>query len=758
LNGVSWPERGVRDLFRSDIEAFRRALAGRPPPTPAEEIAALQAELRDLRESGAPEEALLPRLQELFRMGGLQSWRDAQTLAEHYLAGGKKPRARKLLEEAIGRLRGQPGLGHARKTLEELLARAQSRPRRRPAPEQETAELLARSRPASRAPPASPVAVPDAAPAPAPAQLAAAPPADDVALSTRLTVVGDQPLAHALGALEDGGLARWRLALRAHQVAVTDRFDELLVLGRMRGVEQMAHQIETVKRALRALRGRALLADEVGLGKTIEAGMFLAECLHRALCESVLVLVPAALVGQWREELASKFGVETASSDDPACRARPPEFWPAQRRVVASLELCRRAPHADLVAGRPWDLVIVDEAHRLKRSGTQGHRLVDRLRSRFLLLLTATPVENNLEELYAVVSLLRPGQLSTRAEFRRRFVTAGDSTAPRDAEGLRALLAEVMIRNTRALVDVRLPPRFASTLRCAPSPAEAELYARLQEIVAARYGCSGERMALGTLLQEAGSSPRAVAATVTKMLARPGLDAALAVALQPLVELARGAPQPAKAQRLVELARASAAAGERSVVFTRYRETMAFLEETLESERLPHVRFSGEMSGPEKDAAVAALRERVPLMLCTEVGGEGRNLQCASTIVNYDLPWNPMRLEQRIGRLHRIGQTREVRIYNLCAAGSAEERILEVLDRRINLFELVVGELDMILGQLEDERGFAERVLEIYGTARSADDVGAGFTRLGDELAAARVRYERSQAAGRALFGRDFEV
>jgi SNF2 family DNA or RNA helicase len=119
------------------------------------------------------------------------------------------------------------------------------------------------------------------------------------------------------------------------------------------------------------------------------------------------------------------------------------------------------------------------------------------------------------------------------------------------------------------------------------------------------------------------------------------------------------------------------------------------------------------MSGPEKDLAVEELRSEVPVMLATDVGGEGRNLQFANVLVNYDLPWNPMKIEQRIGRLHRIGQTREVRVVSLCARGSAEERILEVLDRRIHLFELVIGEVDLILGRALDEKEFDDRVFEL---------------------------------------------
>jgi SNF2 family DNA or RNA helicase len=164
------------------------------------------------------------------------------------------------------------------------------------------------------------------------------------------------------------------------------------------------------------------------------------------------------------------------------------------------------------------------------------------------------------------------------------------------------------------------------------------------------------------------------------------------------------------------------------------------------------------MSGPDKDEAVERLRTEVPVMLATDVGGEGRNLQFANVLVNYDLPWNPMKIEQRIGRLHRIGQTREVRVFSLCAKGSAEERILDVLDRRIHLFELVIGEVDLILGRALEEKDFDERIFEIYERSRTEDEVAASFQGLADELSAARGHYEKVKELDEALFRRDFET
>jgi len=586
------------------------------------------------------------------------------------------------------------------------------------------------------------------------------PPEDAVEVPVAITIEAAPALAAAFArGGPPGHTTDDRAALlRAHAIAVADRFDDLLCLPTMRGVTRMSHQIETVKRALRALRGRALLADEVGLGKAIEAGMFFAEARLRGLVRAALVLVPASLVGQWREELRAKFGLEVATTEDDAFRADPEGFWARQPLVVASLEMARSRRHADYVVARRWDLVIVDEAHRLKNRDTLGWKLCDRLVSRFLLLLSATPVENDLTELWGVINLLRPGQLATLAEFKRRFVDRRDPARPREVDALRALLGEVMIRNTRALADVRLPPRFARTVRVAASPEERALYARIRALVAERYAHADERLSGSTLLEEAGSSPFAVRDTCARMLERPELAPELAAALREVAALARAATATGKAATLTDIVRAAGAAGEKTVVFSRYRATLTFLADTLRAHGMRYATLHGGISGPEKDAAAAEFAEDTGILLCSEVGAEGRNLQVASTLVNFDLPWNPMRLEQRIGRLHRIGQTREVHVHNLCAAESAEERILDVLDRRINLFELVIGELDLILGRLEDARDFGARVTEIYGTARNDDDVAKGFTRLGDELEAARRGYGRTKDLDRQLFGTEFEV
>nr|MBP8293303.1 SWF/SNF helicase family protein [Caldilineaceae bacterium] len=170
------------------------------------------------------------------------------------------------------------------------------------------------------------------------------------------------------------------------------------------------------------------------------------------------------------------------------------------------------------------------------------------------------------------------------------------------------------------------------------------------------------------------------------------------------------------------------------------------------------VLYHGGLTSQQKDQAIRAFAEQTPVLLSTEAAGEGRNLQFCRVLVNFDLPWNPQRIEQRVGRIHRIGQTLPVDIFNLAAQGTIEEYVLDILDRKLNMFELVIGEMEMILGQLSDERDFEEIVLEIWSQAQSDAELAAQMGALGDALVEARTAYQQMKEYDEALFGEDFST
>jgi SNF2 family DNA or RNA helicase len=548
-------------------------------------------------------------------------------------------------------------------------------------------------------------------------------------------------------------------------------------------VERLDYQIETARKILRRLGGRALLCDEVGLGKTIEAGMVIKEYLLRGLARSVLVLAPPGLARQWREEMSGKFGLEFAVWGE---RGAAPEA-PDPLLAVGSIALARLERNLDVFRDRDWDLVVVDEAHHLRRRSTRTWALVNSLRKRYLLLLSATPVHNNLTELYELVTLVRPGLLGTPAEFRRVFLEGTDGRRPRDPERLRAALLEVMVRNTRAHAGVALPRRFASTFVLAPGRAEADAYAAASRYAAEAYPGAGaaERMALRHLLGSAGSGPGALAELATRWLAEgrgggagstgggadvgagasgPAPDPALLPAgpgrgsIRALEEMAGAAAlvgSPAKTTRLMELL---AMTDDQVVVFCRYRATLAGLSRSLEAGSIGHVVYHGGLSRAEKDAAIDAFRDGARVLLSTESGGEGRNIQFCRTVVNYDLPWDPMAIEQRIGRVHRIGQRRDVFVFNLVLAGTLEEELLRILEEKIHLFELIVGEVDSILGHLDRREEFADILLDLWAGARDEAERRARFDAFGKSLEAARASYEQERSLEGALFADDLEA
>ncbi len=256
----------------------------------------------------------------------------------------------------------------------------------------------------------------------------------------------------------------FRLRAEFAHLGLLQGFDELLCLPQLHQVQTYGYQVETVRKVLKYFRGRVLLADEVGLGKTIEAGMVLKEYLLRGMVEKFLILTPASLVGQWQEEMATKFAIHCATSYDNLLKTDPEAFW-SQPRVIASIATARRQEHIERLSRQTYDLIIVDEAHHLKNRTTQNYKLVDALQKRFLLLLSATPVQNSLVELYNLLTLLKPGIFKTEKEFRAAYMTPGKPRIPANRERMRDLMRDVMIRNTRALVDVRLPPRHAATRR-----------------------------------------------------------------------------------------------------------------------------------------------------------------------------------------------------------------------------------------------------------------------------------------------------
>src|SRR4029079_2859146 len=443
--------------------------------------------------------------------------------------------------------------------------------------------------------------------------------------------------------------------------------DRLISLDSLRGVERFPHQLRACLRAMGPLNGRAILADEVGLGKTIEAGIVLKEYLLRGAVRTVLVLVPASLCEQWRAELWEKFELDFVVSRGPAGQ------WGRHPFVISSLETARHERHRRRVRGAGYDIVVVDEAHRLRNHLTLGWKFVNDLNPRYLLLLTATPVQNDLRELYNLVTLVRPGTVGTFSQFRRDFLTGHDKRAPRNAPRLRSLLESVMIRTRRNDTDLVFAPRKVETLWVVQTPTERSLYRDVSDFVAdAVKGDVGQPgrphyFTLMVLRKEMGSSWAAARATLGKLASSPdGLDARR---LKDLCARADAVSTgPSKVKHLLRCIHALR--GEKAIVFTQFRATQDTVVAALRAEGIEPAIFHGELSWREKEDSLESFRGERQVLVSTEAGGEGRNLQFCRIVINYDLPWNPMRVEQRIGRVHRLGQQHPVRVIHLAARGT----------------------------------------------------------------------------------------
>ncbi len=546
------------------------------------------------------------------------------------------------------------------------------------------------------------------------------------------------------------------LALEGYQIRFKESFENLICLANLQGVRSLWYQEETARKVLKRFRGRTLLSDEVGLGKTIEASIVLKEYIRRGMVKSALILTPTSLVSQWKEELREKFGLDFPSTDDSDYRTKGDRFW-QEPFALASINLAKSKKNFTLVTEREYDMVIVDEAHHLKNRSTLNWKLVNALKKRFLLLLTATPVENNLMELYNLITLLKPGQLKTASDFRKEFMTRGDPTDPRNRSRLKTLLGEVMIRNTRALAKIGLPPRFAHTIRVDPSRSEKELYERITGLVQSINATdgTGRKLFLKNLLAEAGSSPHAVNITLSRILSKKDLLLHHQKEIQVIKNLCRSMDDTRKSRMLLKLIRSSS---EKKIIFVKYLGTLDHLSTFLSWNKIPHAMFHGRLNNRGKKEQIKKFEEETDILLTTEIGGEGRNLQFCNQMINYDLPWNPMKIEQRIGRIHRIGQKHEVTIYNLCATGSAEDYILEVLDKKINMFELVIGEIDMILGRVRGEKEFSDMVYDIWIQSVSDAERKKGFDQLATRLKRNKTGYEKTKALDEKLFGEDYEL
>ena len=616
-------------------------------------------------------------------------------------------------------------------------------------------------------------------------------------------------------------------------------------------VDLNPHQIDAALFALKSpLSKGVILADEVGLGKTIEAALVLCQ-LWAERRRRLLVVCPASIRKQWSLELEEKFNLPTTILDSVAYRRAQAEGNPApflaDGIVITSLNFAS-AMQTDVRAVQ-WDLVVIDEAHKLRNayrpSNQMGQRLRWALEDRRKVLLTATPLQNSLLELYGLSTVVDEHIFGDVGSFRSQYMRQ-DS----DIKELRARLAGFCKRTLRNQVTeyIQYTERHPLTRPFQPTDGEHKFYEAVSEFLLRddTYSIPVRQRSLTTLILRKllASSSQAIAGTLETMKERlekirdgqppeenlaeqiialeeledDYLDEALdlpensgeqplVVGDAPKIDFAKLKVEITDLERLIAWAHgigidtksrallialdtgfkemAKTGAARKALVFTESRRTQEHLRSFLEanghagrvivfngtntdpaakaiyekwlSTNAGTGRPSGSRAVDIRTALIEHFRDHADILIATEAAAEGVNLQFCSLVINYDLPWNPQRIEQRIGRCHRYGQRHDVVVINfLNERNEADRRVLELLAEKFHLFSGVFGASDEVLGSIESGVDFEKRVLAIYQTCRTPAEIAAAFQILRDEMdASIKTRMDDTQRALMEHFDED---
>lgn len=479
----------------------------------------------------------------------------------------------------------------------------------------------------------------------------------------------------------------YKMCYEAEKARIIPHFSGLQCLKYLPQLTPYAHQVEAAETVIERMNGKAILADEVGLGKTIEAGLIMKEYMMRGLVKKVLILAPASLTNQWIEELHHKFYI-------PAIPYNKKYDLDHCHIVVSSLDMAKRSPHKEKIYAQDFDLIIVDEAHKLKNHQTKNYEFVQHLKKKFCLLLTATPIQNDVFELFHLISLLKPGHLGDFETFQSAF-SASKHHVEED-EFLKQLIQQVMIRNSRQDTRIEWTNRRVQVVPIEFTQAEREVYRLISQLPDVSPLFS-DAFTVITLQREMCSSKEAAALTLKKMRQKCTRQEEIAYIDQLLHKL-HALEMNAKAEKAYEII---SKANDKVIIFTEYKASQEYLQSFLYAKGITSVPFNGQFSKSKRDWMKRLFQEQAQVLIATESGSEGINLQFCHHVINYDLPWNPMKLEQRIGRVHRLGQEQDVHIYNMAIKETIDDDILEILHAKIHIFEQVVGELDDIVSEFK---------------------------------------------------------
>jgi SNF2 family DNA or RNA helicase len=526
-------------------------------------------------------------------------------------------------------------------------------------------------------------------------------------------------------------IKKYNLRLDIENISRIKGFEKLKCLDMIKGIDYHSYQQDAVFKVLRDFKGRSIIADDVGLGKTIEAGMILKEYILHGLVKKALILVPKSVMGQWKSELKDKF-LENfnvfENSKDLVISNK------SEERIITTYQIAEIKK--DLLKEVDWDILIIDEAHRLRNKKNGWFFINQYLRTKYFLMLTATPLQNRLKDLYNLVSLIDPTIFGSSRSFSSAYTVKGDPMKPFAPLKLKnTLLNNVMIRRKKGETDIYLPERIVKIITVKLSDKEKEIYdqvtyfARKEHRYYMDHDRGSDEIFLSLALQKGVvSSVFAVKETLRKIANNLNLKDKTRERAQEIFDESNGVKTVAKAKVLLSLLKKEIKE-DKVIIFTERLATQDFLFKFLSDKGYEGkiVKFGGNIEKDKKEFS-----EQKQILLSTDKGSEGSNFQFCSAMVNYDLHWNPMRIEQRIGRIHRIGQKKKVHIYNLASKDTIEENIVEILFSKLRLFREVIGEPDAILANLErDIRKFIfssknyreeAKKLEEYGNQKREEE------------------------------------
>lgn len=544
-------------------------------------------------------------------------------------------------------------------------------------------------------------------------------------------------------------------------IIINDESDIKSENWRDRGLKPFHHQVQNLITFCRRLPV-ALIADDVGLGKTISAGLILSELIARRRVNRAFIICPSVLTSQWVAELDDKFGLQAKEARGAALDA---ELNRTSTKILVTTYEGARDRLEKLEPGM-FDLCILDEAHKLRnlhgsqkppKMAVKVREALERRPFKFVMMLTATPIQNKVWDLYSLLDLLktaegRPNPLGRPAEFSAAYLqpgTDGRHIRHNARARFQQIVRDSLSRTRRGDVRLKFPDRNLHLVKVRLPAAELQL----QTIVGRLIEDQSALMQV-SLAQAMMSSPRALIAQMANMVRSGRLPLA---AVEEAKHAAAQVPAPAKLARLLQIVdelREKKPDSWRMIVFTVRRETQEMIGEELQRRGIA-VGFIHGGAPTENRASIAQYTADPPVihaLVSTDAGAEGVNLQAGNVLVNYDLPWNPMIVEQRIGRIQRLGSKFEsIHVLNLVGADTVEDRIVARLTQKLQGVQHAIGDVEGILeaAGMDDEDGdasFESRIRKLVVQSLRGQDVARAQRMIEEDIERATELYETNQS------------